>query len=168
MEIMGFLGGSGGKNLPANAGDAGDLGLIPGLGRFPGGRNGSPLQYSCLGNPMDRGAWWATVHGVTTQNWARRTHPRVRGIHCTGSPSFSSLLRVVENERKKPLPHCQCPPPQCRRGTVFTLFRGLQCLCTTGKGRWISYSFYRQRFALTNLNTFHKEKGRRQQPLAFS
>ena len=68
MEIMGFLGGSGGKNLPANAGDAGDLGLIPGLGRFPGGRNGSPLQYSCLGNPMDRGAWWAIVHGVT-KNW---------------------------------------------------------------------------------------------------
>ena len=49
------------KNLPANAGD---LGSIPGLGRAPGEGNGNPLQYSCLENPMDRGAWWATVHGV--------------------------------------------------------------------------------------------------------
>ena len=53
------------KNLPANAGDAVDAGLIPGLGRSPGEGNGNPLQYSCLGNPMDRGAWQATVHGVT-------------------------------------------------------------------------------------------------------
>ena len=52
------------KNLPANTGDAGDSGSIPALGRSPGGRNGNPLQYSCLGNPMDRGAWWTTVHGV--------------------------------------------------------------------------------------------------------
>ena len=52
------------KNLPANAGDIRDLGLIPGSGRSPGGGNGNPLQYSCLENPMDRGAWWATVHGV--------------------------------------------------------------------------------------------------------
>ena len=43
---------------------AGDLGSIPGLGRSPGEENGNPLQYSCLENPMDRGAWWATVHGV--------------------------------------------------------------------------------------------------------
>ena len=50
------------KNLPASAGD---LGSVPGLGRFPGERNGNPLQYSCLENPMDRGAWRATVPGVT-------------------------------------------------------------------------------------------------------
>ena len=50
------------KNLPANVGDPG---LIPGLGRSPGEGNGNPLQYSCLGNPMDRRAWWATIHGVT-------------------------------------------------------------------------------------------------------
>ena len=49
------------KNLPANAGD---MGLIPGLGRSPGKGNGNPLQYSCLENPMDRGAWWAAVHGA--------------------------------------------------------------------------------------------------------
>ena len=52
------------KNLPANEGDIRDIGLIPGLGRSPGGGHGNPLQYSCLGNPMDRGAWWATVYGV--------------------------------------------------------------------------------------------------------
>ena len=52
------------KNLPVNAGDAGDKGLISGLGRSPGEGNGKPLQYSCQGNPMDRGAWQATVHGV--------------------------------------------------------------------------------------------------------
>ena len=51
------------KNPPANAGDIRDAGLIPGLGRSPGGRHGNPLQYSCLQNPMDRGAWGATVHG---------------------------------------------------------------------------------------------------------
>ena len=49
------------KNPPANAGDTRDAGSIPGLGRSPGGGNGNPLQYSCLGNPMDRGAWQATV-----------------------------------------------------------------------------------------------------------
>ena len=57
--------GAGVKNLPANAGDTGDLDLIPGLGRSSGEGNGNPFQYSCLGNPMDRGAWWSTVHGVT-------------------------------------------------------------------------------------------------------
>ena len=50
------------KNLPANAGDVGDIVSIPGSGRCPGEGNGSPFQYSCLGNPMDRGVWWATVH----------------------------------------------------------------------------------------------------------
>ena len=52
------------KNPPAKAGVSGDAGLIPGLGRSPGGEHGNPLQYRCLGNPMDRGAWQATVHGV--------------------------------------------------------------------------------------------------------
>ena len=53
------------KHLPSNAGDVRDMGLIPESERSPGGENGNPLQYSCLGNPMNRGAWWATVHGVT-------------------------------------------------------------------------------------------------------
>ena len=55
------------KNLSANSGDTGDVGLIPELGRSPGGGNGSPLQCSCLGNTMDTGNWWATVHGVTKE-----------------------------------------------------------------------------------------------------
>ena len=59
------------KNPPANAGETRDTGSIPGLGRSSEGGNGTPLQYSCLENPMDRGAWWATVHGVTKS----RTQP---------------------------------------------------------------------------------------------
>ena len=51
-------------NLPANAGGTGDSGSIPGLGRSPEGGNGNPLQYSCLENSIERGAWWATVHRV--------------------------------------------------------------------------------------------------------
>jgi len=61
---MGLPGGSEVKNPPANAGDARGMCSIPVLGRSFGGGNGNPLQYSCLGNSMDRGAWWATVHGV--------------------------------------------------------------------------------------------------------
>jgi len=56
------------KNLPASAGDMRNLGSIPGSGRSPGGGCGNPLQYSCLENPMDRGAWWAMVHRVTESN----------------------------------------------------------------------------------------------------
>ena len=52
------------KSLPADAGDMGNMGLIPGSRRSPGGRNDKPFQYSCLENPMDRGAWYARVHGV--------------------------------------------------------------------------------------------------------
>ena len=59
---MGFPGGSVVKNPPGNVGA---VGSIPGLGRSPGKGNGNPLQYSCQENPMDRGAWWATVHAVT-------------------------------------------------------------------------------------------------------
>ena len=62
---MGFLGGMGVKNPPANAGDTRDAGLIPGLGRSPGVGNDNPLQYSCPKNSIHRGAWRATVHGVS-------------------------------------------------------------------------------------------------------
>ena len=58
------------KNPPANAGDIRDAGLISGSGRCPGGGHGNPLQYSCLENPMDRGAWRATVHRVT-KRWTQ-------------------------------------------------------------------------------------------------
>ena len=58
------------KNPPANGGDVRDEGSIPGSGKYPGGRYGNPLQCSCLENPMDRGAWQATVHRVT-KSWTR-------------------------------------------------------------------------------------------------
>ena len=61
---MGFPGGTSGKDLPADAGDTGAVGLIPGWGRSPGGGNDDLLQHSCLENPTDRGAWPATVHRV--------------------------------------------------------------------------------------------------------
>ena len=56
------------KNPPANVEVIRNMGYIPGSGRYPGEGNGNPLQYSCLQNLMDRGAWWATIHGVT-KNW---------------------------------------------------------------------------------------------------
>ena len=61
---MAYKGFPGGSEVKASARNAGDLGSIPGLGRSPGEGNGTPFQYCCLENPMDRGAWWATVHGV--------------------------------------------------------------------------------------------------------
>ena len=68
MEGAGLPGDSVAKNPSANAGDAGDMGLISGSGGSPGGGNGKPLEYSCLGNTMDRRAWWATVRGVTKES----------------------------------------------------------------------------------------------------
>ena len=62
---IGLLGFPGGSEVKVSACNVGDLGSIPGLGRSPGEGTGNPLQYSCLENPMDREAWWATVHGVT-------------------------------------------------------------------------------------------------------
>ena len=62
------------KNPPANVGDTGDMGLIPGSGSSPGEGNGNPLQYSCLENSIDRGAWQATVHGVAKGQTQLSTH----------------------------------------------------------------------------------------------
>ena len=69
---MNFHDGSDGKESDFNAGD---LGLIPELGRSPGERSGNPLQYSCLKNPIVRGTWWATVYGVTESNMTERLNP---------------------------------------------------------------------------------------------
>ena len=77
-----------GKEFTANAGDVGNVGLIPGLGRSSGGGNGNPLQYSCLGNPMDRGAWRAAIHVVTE------------------SDTTEQLSTIICNERNEELQIC--------------------------------------------------------------
>ena len=81
----GFSGGSVVKNPPDNAGDARDVGLISGSGSSHGVRNGNPLWYSCLENSVDRGAWWAAVHGVTKdQTWlSTHTHTHTHTILIT-------------------------------------------------------------------------------------
>ena len=72
--------GSAGKGPACNSGDRGDMGSVSGWGRSPGGGNGNPFQYSCLENPLDIGAWWAPVHGVT-ESWTRLSvHARVVGL----------------------------------------------------------------------------------------
>ena len=71
---------SGVKNLPANAGHTRDAGSIPGLGRSPEGKHGNPLQYSCLENLTDKGAWWATVHGVAKGQTQLSRHKTRHGV----------------------------------------------------------------------------------------
>ena len=71
------------KNLLANEGDVSDLGLIAGSAKFPGGENGNPLQYSCLENPMDGGAWRATVRRVTESGTTEATE-----LACTHSETL--------------------------------------------------------------------------------
>ena len=94
------------KNAPANTGDTGS---IPGSDRLPGGGHGNPLQYSCLGNPVDRGAWWATAHGVTKsqtrlKRFSTRAHRMTTDIQIFSYDrrkfsflllDYSSVLEVV-------------------------------------------------------------------------
>ena len=94
------------KNSPANAGDTGDMGLSPGSGRYSGGGNSSPLQYSFLENPMDRGAWRATVHGFA-KSWTQLSTWAC--IHLTQSLCFkllhstaSHLLAPTWTENREP------------------------------------------------------------------
>ena len=79
------------KNPPANAGDTGDVGSIPGLGRSPGGGHGNPLQYSCLENPMDRRAWWAAVHGVAKDLDMTEATKHSQSLYITSSYILRSL-----------------------------------------------------------------------------
>ena len=101
------------KNLPANTGNAGDVDSIPALGRSPGGRNGNPLQYSCLGNPMDRGAWWATVHEVgksqTELSKHINTHTHTLAFafqFCDSQPRLHSGItwKALKNPKSEPYP----------------------------------------------------------------
>ena len=73
-DIYRYLGFPVGSEVKASAYDVGDLGSVPGLGRSPGEGNGNPLQHSCLENPMDGGAWWAAVRGVTKSRTLRVGH----------------------------------------------------------------------------------------------
>ena len=81
------------KNPSANAGDVRDKSSIPGLGKSPGEGNGNPLQYSCVENPMDRDAWWATVHAVA-KNWTQLSN-----LHFTFTPCKS--LKQSENSASR-------------------------------------------------------------------
>ena len=78
------------KNLPANAGDAADAGSVLGLGRSLGEENVNPLQYACWGNPMDRGAWWAMVQGISKQ----LDMTEYKGMHGEGILVFWSLYLI--------------------------------------------------------------------------
>ena len=98
------------KNPPASAGDKRDVGSIPGLGRCPGGGHGNPLQYSCLENPMDRGAWWATVHRVAKsqtrlkqlgrhtqeKNWGKSLLGRYEGTKSLGATKYRDSGRISQ------------------------------------------------------------------------
>ena len=72
------------KNPPANAGDVRDTSLVHGSGRFPGGGHGNPLQYFCLKNPMDKGAWWAIVHKVAKSQIRLRQLSTLTRQRCSG------------------------------------------------------------------------------------
>ena len=111
-----FPGGSVVKKPSANAGHTGS---IPGSGRSPGEGNGNPLQYSCLGNPMDRGAWWATVCGVTKvrHNWATNTSSSSQCQVCFPNPlslifspswHFPTFLSSSPTLTRKTLPTLCC------------------------------------------------------------
>ena len=98
-SLSSFPGGSEVENPPASAGETRDVGSVPGLGRSPGGGNGNPLQCYCLGSPMDRGAWWASVHGVAKSqtllsNWA---HGDVMVIPWSDSHKTDRLILPFKN-----------------------------------------------------------------------
>ena len=96
LEInRGFPGGSNGKEYSCNAGD---LGSIPGSGRFPGKWSGKPLQYSCLENSMDRGAWWATVHGIAKSQTCKSSFHFHSETNFVGLFFKISLALAFENE----------------------------------------------------------------------
>ena len=78
-----------GKESACNAGDVGDVGSIPGSGRSPGGGHGNPLQYPCLENPMDRGAYWATVHGVA------KSRTRLSDFHFHSAADMNMLSEYL-------------------------------------------------------------------------
>ena len=112
------------KNTPANAGDIRDVGSIPGSGRPPGGGHGNPLQNSCLGNPMDRGAWQSMVHRIsksrTRLKWLS-THTHTHTFQSRSSWSWNSAVELGE---RRPVPS-NTPGPSVRtRGLTHSVSGG--------------------------------------------
>ena len=120
----GVPGGSVVEKSPANAGDTGDTGSIPGSGRSPGEGNGNPLQCSCLGNPMDRGAWWATGHWVTQSQTCLSTHACPVNSH-----SKQRLLDRLSDDKviqARGPPGCQAQEISLNSGPLCTSQRAPQ------------------------------------------
>ena len=109
LTSLAFASCQGGSVSKESAGNAGDLGSIPGSGRSPGEGNGNSLQYSCLENPMDRGAWWATVHGVTRDRHDIATKP-------PPPPRNLQTFRMVLKQKTLDLGQC----PGGRSGTDYS------------------------------------------------
>ena len=131
LPHTGFPGGSVVKNPPANAGD---VGLIPGSGRSPREENDNPLRCSCLGNPMDRGAWWASVHGVARVrhdlvskpppiNWGR-PHCKITYNTSLYGPSFAYHILSPELEALRntvmSIPECKVIRKMSMPVSMFT------------------------------------------------
>ena len=130
---MGLPGGSVGKESTCNTGD---LGLIPGLGRSPGEGNGNTLQYSCLENPMDRGAWQATVHEVTRVGHNLATKPP--NSCCVFIPNFLLLqvkfVGLAGRERGAKIIHILCQVFRLRKNTKIHSLN--KYLLTTHQAYW--------------------------------
>ena len=123
------------KNLPGNAGDIKDVGSIPGSGRSPGGGHGKPAQYSCLENPMDREAWWSTVHKVA-ESWAwlkwLNMHSRIlRNLY------YNLHMKESESEAAQSCPTL-CDPMNYSLAGSFVLG-----IFQTGVLEWVATSFSR-------------------------
>ena len=96
-QSLGFPGGAVVKNLPANAGEERESRLDPWLGRSPRGGNGNPFQYSCLGNPMDKEAWWATQSMGSQKSWTQvstHAHSNLQCLHLSILPFLPSLFAL--------------------------------------------------------------------------
>ena len=117
------------KDLPASKGDARGMGLIPGSGRSPGEGNGNPLQYSCLENFVDRGAWWVTVNGVSKSQTQLSTHAY-------------TLLTALHTVFWLALDPSCSQPDIFHLWPHFTFFPLLECNCFTVLSWFLLYSLY--------------------------
>ena len=97
------------ENLLANAGEAGDLGSISGWGSSPGGGNGNPFQYSSLRNPVDRGAWWATVHGVSKSRIGLSDGACTHIVWMSWGKGMVSNIQAGREEELPRCPELPCP-----------------------------------------------------------